>query len=295
MINLVYQKKANGKLLLTSEYFVLDGAEALALPTVYGQNMIVKNADQFFWKAFNNKHELWLDDKVQNGRFESQILNQIFELISVDNKIQDAFQFETYLDFPNEWGLGTSSTFIALLADFYSVNPYKLNKEIFKGSGYDIACAFAQNPIHYSKLYDEYPMIKSVEISNKIKPFLYFLYLGQKQNSRAAISHYHQLGLEKNSIVIELNQITDSLIHSHSYKDWISILTDHESIISNNLHLEKVSETFLKGLPYFSKSLGAWGGDFAMIITDDDYESIVQNVKNLGLDTIFKYNELILQ
>jgi hypothetical protein len=33
---------SNGKLLLTGEYVVLDGAEALALPTRFGQNLKVK-------------------------------------------------------------------------------------------------------------------------------------------------------------------------------------------------------------------------------------------------------------
>jgi len=35
---------SNGKLLITGEYLVLDGAKALALPTKYGQGQIVKVA-----------------------------------------------------------------------------------------------------------------------------------------------------------------------------------------------------------------------------------------------------------
>ena len=37
---------AHGKLLITSEYLVLDGAEALALPTVYGQSLEVETIDE---------------------------------------------------------------------------------------------------------------------------------------------------------------------------------------------------------------------------------------------------------
>ena len=32
---------SNGKLLLTGEYVVLDGAESLAVPTRFGQNLVV--------------------------------------------------------------------------------------------------------------------------------------------------------------------------------------------------------------------------------------------------------------
>jgi mevalonate kinase len=33
---------SNGKLLITGEYLVLDGAKALALPTKFGQNLTVE-------------------------------------------------------------------------------------------------------------------------------------------------------------------------------------------------------------------------------------------------------------
>lgn len=292
----VYNRKANGKLLLTSEYFVLDGAQSLALPTVFGQKMIVRNSKNFVWTSYDNKNELWINDEVSNLKFQSNNLNQLFNYLRKEKvELSHGFHFNTYLDFPNEWGLGSSSTFVALISDFYGINPYKLNRELFKGSGYDIACAFAKNPIIYSNQNLENPSIINIEISNQIKPFLYFIYLGQKQNSRDAISHYHSLGLEKERIITDLNSITNELVISQSHQQWIELLTEHESIISKNLKLKKVSETIFKDLPYFSKSLGAWGGDFAMIIADDDYTTVVKNVKKIGLDTIFRYNELILQ
>ena len=34
---------SNGKLLITGEYVVLDGAKALALPTKFGQSLVVKS------------------------------------------------------------------------------------------------------------------------------------------------------------------------------------------------------------------------------------------------------------
>ena len=47
---------SNGKLLLTGEYVVLDGAKALAVPTRFGQNLIVKkvNNQQINWISFDS-------------------------------------------------------------------------------------------------------------------------------------------------------------------------------------------------------------------------------------------------
>ena len=45
---------SNGKLLLTGEYVVLDGATALAVPTKFGQDLIVEeiNEPQLIWGSF---------------------------------------------------------------------------------------------------------------------------------------------------------------------------------------------------------------------------------------------------
>ena len=36
---------SNGKLLITAEYLVLDGAKAFALPTKFGQNLIIEETN----------------------------------------------------------------------------------------------------------------------------------------------------------------------------------------------------------------------------------------------------------
>ena len=47
---------SNGKLLLTGEYLVLDGANAFAVPTKFGQNLIVEKIvePQLIWGSFTN-------------------------------------------------------------------------------------------------------------------------------------------------------------------------------------------------------------------------------------------------
>lgn len=291
----VYNRKANGKLLLTSEYFVLDGAEALAVPTKFGQKMVVSDAEIFSWTSYNNKNEIWLKDSVSNSKFKTESLNQLFNFLNTENvELIDTFHFDTYLDFPNEWGLGSSSTFVALISDFYNVNPYKLNKELFKGSGYDIACAFAKKPILFSKQYEFQPHIQEVEISESVKPYLYFLYLGKKQNSREGIEHYRSIKNDKNTTIERLNNLTSEIVKSSDYMEWIRLMSDHEELISSTLKLDKISNAMLNGLPYFTKSLGSWGGDFVLLISDEEEKTIRKNIEKIGLNTLFNYNDLIL-
>jgi hypothetical protein len=57
-------------------------------------------------------------------------------------------------------------------------------------------------------------------------------------------------------------------LRKQNLQDWIYLLGKHEEIISSSLSLPRAADTVLKGLPFFSKSLGAWGGDFVMILSD---------------------------
>ena len=49
---------SNGKLLLTGEYVVLDGALSLAIPTRYGQSLTIEpiNDSKLIWECEANSH-----------------------------------------------------------------------------------------------------------------------------------------------------------------------------------------------------------------------------------------------
>jgi hypothetical protein len=41
------------------------------------------------------------------------------------------------------------------------------------------------------------------------------------------------------------------------------------------------------------KSLGAWGGDFVMVATEEDLQSVKAYFKTKDLDVVYSYNDLI--
>ena len=56
------QLQAKGKLLITGEYFVLDGALALAVPSLFGQKMSIEDTpeiNELSWESLNHKDESW--------------------------------------------------------------------------------------------------------------------------------------------------------------------------------------------------------------------------------------------
>ena len=147
---------ANGKLLLTGEYFILDGAVGLALPTKFGQSLTVEPSTEkgIFWKSIDNENKVWFEAKF-NEQLEiiettndevAKTLQSILQKSQIPNLKS---QITTKLDFPNNWGLGSSSTLISLVAQWTKTDPYALLEKTFGGSGYDIACATAKSAITF--------------------------------------------------------------------------------------------------------------------------------------------------
>ena len=71
--------KSNGKLLITGEYVVLDGAKSLAIPTKYGQSLKVEedNSNSLTWKSYDEKGNIWFENSftLDNGEILKTIEN----------------------------------------------------------------------------------------------------------------------------------------------------------------------------------------------------------------------------
>jgi hypothetical protein len=66
------------------------------------------------------------------------------------------------LEFDRHSGLGSSSTVINNIAKYAGVDAFALNKIIFSGSGYDIACANAKKPVLF-RIDEEGPVNDTVQ------------------------------------------------------------------------------------------------------------------------------------
>ena len=65
---------ARGKLLLSGEYFVMDGAKALALPTQLGQHLMVTYKKSYSpclqWKGVNSLGNTWFEAVFELWKFD---------------------------------------------------------------------------------------------------------------------------------------------------------------------------------------------------------------------------------
>lgn len=295
-----------GKFLLTSEYLVLKGALALALPLKLGQTLTVAShhGTALQWNAYQ-PDGLWFSVSLDSKTLEiincddqpkaerlAQILKAVRQLNPV--AIEDGLCFETQLDFNPNWGLGSSSTLIANLAQWANVNPYELLKLTFGGSGYDIACATAEQPIYY-QLINGQPQTETIDFNPPFAEHLFFVYQGQKQSSSKEIKTFlakaNPTDLQKD--IESVSSISRSVPKCQNLDEFGLLMQCHERIIARCIGQEPVQKRF----PDFEgvlKSLGAWGGDFILAATEWDENQVKEYFKEKGLEVVFRYKEIVL-
>lgn len=291
---------ANGKLLLSGEYFILDGAVGLALPTKFGQSLTVEPSTEkgIFWKSIDCENKLWFEAQFSESleiisssdKDIAKILQQILSHCHLTTKYSI---LTTQLDFPQNWGLGSSSTLISLLAQWSNTNPYELLAKTFGGSGYDIACATAKSAITFQIPNPKSQIINSVYFQPSFQHNLYFVHLGKKQNSREGIQHYRNFNTDKSDYIEQISELTQKIIHANELDEFCYYLEVHENIVANVLNLRKVKELYFSDFPGTIKSLGAWGGDFVLVASDESPEMIRHYFQSKGFPTILTYNEMI--
>ncbi|TNE31283.1 MAG: hypothetical protein EP346_01355 [Bacteroidetes bacterium] len=296
------QIHASGKLMLTGEYAVLDGALAWAVPTVLGQNLsaIPSPGAGLKWQSTNSKGEAWFrglwdsDGKLlnQNDIEVAETLHRLLmKALDLNSNPFGGWSVETQLEFPNAWGLGSSSSLVALLAHWLEVNPHELFYNTLTGSGYDVAVAYENAGVLF-QLHESKPEYEITLHHPTFADQLYFAYSGKKQNSQREVKSYSQLAPEvRQTLVDPITELTKQMHSTENFHHFCRCMSQHEEILGTIMEGEVLQNT-IPNLSGTIKHLGAWGGDFFLLATEDSRD--LERLKAHGITTIFNWNELIL-
>jgi mevalonate kinase len=298
---------SNGKLLITGEYLVLDGAKALALPTKFGQNMIVEERknQEIKWTSFDADGSIWFEDSFSFADVSNKIItekssvrNTLIEILHEAYLLNpdfinqhEGYQVKTALTFSRNWGLGTSSTLINNIGQWLQIDAFVLLNNSFGGSGYDIACAQNDSPILYH-LDSGKPIVEKVNFALEFSENLYFVYLDKKQSSKAAIaSYYNNKNKDLAEDIAKNNTITQAVLTAKTIEEFALSLEEHETEMRNILEMQTIKEFLFPDFNGIIKSLGAWGGDFVLAVTKENPSDYF---KEKGFQTIIPYRDMIL-
>lgn len=301
---------SNGKLLITGEYLVLDGAKALGVPTQKGQSLTVTANDSKIieWSSFDCHGKIWYQTKAATADFfnskppkgDSKFDDTLFKILWHSQQLNPDFldpkkgySIQTHLTFERLWGLGTSSTLINNIANWAKINPFELLNLSFGGSGYDIACAGNHTAIFYKKTTDSNnPSVTATNFNPPFKDRIFFIYLNEKKDSKEAITNYRALDKSNLKTTINIiNALTDSICNCTDFKEFESLITKHEEILSAVLKTTTVKQDRFLDYKGAIKSLGGWGGDFVLATGTHEQMSYF---KEKGYYTIIPFSNMVL-
>ncbi|HOO84252.1 MAG TPA: GYDIA family GHMP kinase [Prolixibacteraceae bacterium] len=298
--------RSNAKLLVSGEYLVLKGALALAFPLNVGQDLTVVQTNSRYvnWLSTENEKH-WL-----NAKFSLPDLNILeADNLSIAKKLQQILNFAKTLNpdflcttngidakanvgFNIEWGLGSSSTLVSNIALWAQCNPFELNRLAFGGSGYDIACATSASPVLF-QLKEEKPVYENVKVNWPFIDQLYLVWLNKKQISSKEVKRFDQINVDESKIELA-SKITKKMIDCELLSEFVELMEMHEDLVSQIIQSPKVKQGLFSDFDGAIKSLGAWGGDFVLVASDNSFHVVKNYFKQKGFNTVLSFKSMIL-
>ena len=298
---------SNGKLMITGEYLVLNGAEALALPVSRGQEMKVVHSSGkpcLMWYTYV-ENKLWfeacfsLPDLVIANTNDFPTAQHIREILLVVRKLNPGFLGEIYrydvtcrINFDINWGLGSSSSLLANIASWAGIDPFGLHFQVSTGSGYDIAAAISETPVIY-KLMNGRPEYRPVSFHPLFQEKLFFGYLGKKRKSSEAVENFRKDQFSATGAVDEISAITRQIAGVSDLYGFVQLLKRHDRIISQFLNEAPVAEQRFSDFNGYVKSLGAWGGDFALFASDYPRDYLISYFRKKDIKHWFTFKDMV--
>lgn len=299
---------SNGKLLLTGEYLVLNGALALSIPVNRGQTIEItlsKGCQVLEWSA-SVLGKPWFTAAFKGDQFMVEKTSDAETAITLGEFLRTAYEMNplwlpetenlriaTNLDFPREWGLGSSSTLISNLAYMADIDLYEYYFRISRGSGYDVASARSQYPILY-RLNEGQPEISEIDFKPSFSDSIYFVYSGKKQSSDESVIDFMSRNKPCADYCDQITSLTKEMISVKELSDFKRIIREHETIMSEVLGVQPIKELIFWDFTGEIKSLGAWGGDFYLVTWEEGYDKLKNYFAGYGLQTIFRFDDFAL-
>lgn len=270
--------------------------------------MLVRNArgSDLVWEALDDNGDTWFDAQISLYDFgavktsDEEIAKKLQKMLKSAVRLNSeflstwsGFKVQTQLEFPLNWGLGSSSSLISLISEWAYINPFHLHFEVSNGSGYDIACAKADGPITY-QITDDEIQFSEFDFNPSFTKNLYLVYLNVKQNSEKEVEESSKKFKNKKSIIKDLTSISEELMKNKSFSKFTELITEHEDIVSKVIGKDTVKAERFQNFNGAIKSLGAWGGDFILAASSEGDDYVKKYFNKNGYHTIYKFSSLVL-
>ena len=90
--------------------------------------------------------------------------------------------------------------------------------------------------------------------------------MGNKQYSDQEVKRYRDLEFDRNGLIQQVSRITQEVLKCSDFDAFQTLMEEHETLLSQILQMPTAKSKWFPEYKGAVKSLGAWGGDFVMLI-----------------------------
>lgn len=300
---------AHGKLMLSGEYLVMKGANALLIPLKKGQHMVVEahaheEETKIFWQA-SAEDKLWFTAVIDytgwtivqstDEAVALKLVNILRTAGSINRHLFSSaviYYVTTNAEFDITWGFGSSAALFVNIARWAKLDPHELYFRCASGSGADIAAAGSTGALLY-RLTHGRPEIKPVYFKPAFHRNIFFAYLGHKQDTTVGVSGFMANAKIRPRQIENIDRITRKMLTAGSVDDFAQAIGEHEVIMAGILQTIRIKELTFTDFPGEVKSLGAWGGDFIMAVSEEPEVNIRSYFSNKNMHVLFSFEEIV--
>ncbi len=270
--------------------------------------MIVKasRGSDLIWESIDHLGNSWFRSHISLYDFSPVDTNDEKVSKALQKTLQNAvrlnseflskwngYKVETHVEFPMDWGLGSSASLYHLIGQWAEINPLLLYFKIENGSGCDVACVVSESPIVYNVTDDEISYTP-IKYSPKFHASLFFVHLNQKQDTAKGIKAYMKVVKKRKELASKITKITREIMETSSVQKFSELIATHEDVIAYYTGFPKVKDVYFSDFSGEVKSLGAWGGDFVLAATEMSNAEVNNYFKDKGFETVVAYKDMVV-
>ena len=160
------------------------------------------------------------------------------------------------------------------------------------GSGADIACTTVEKWLLYRRSFPE-PDIWQIPTEYPFPENTFFIYSGQKQETAGHLKMIAHADKRYNDAIWpEINKFILRFLAASALPEAFKIIDDHELLIAGQIQKQPIGNLFTD-FPGKVKSLGAWGGDFFMALSQQPPGFVKNYFSKKGYEKVFLWEDFV--
>jgi|GEM_PF-2498310 len=300
----IHHYHSNGNLLLTGEYLISQGAEAIALPLKKGHTLAVKpiHGKNILWESvYNHETEIKVrftsddfqiiqTDNENSAKFIQQVLSKAMDYLPSLSQLP-GYHVKAYHDYPEFLELGCESALIANIANWFNINPYRFTRDISPGLEHGIACARSNKPILY-QLTNKYPDYREINLNLPFKEKIYIVYIDHNSDLSDRGKQTQEFH-DHHEVLPKIREINKRIIQSRSLEAFENILLEHDNLLAGLLKEQRLQERIFQEFPGLIKPLNEWNGELNLVTWKGEKNELEEYFAPYNIQTIFSWDELV--